>query len=100
MRILSSTLGFLGLLSLNLASALPANAPEPGPEDGGLRLRLLVTPRADAGKEGYDVTLDLLNVLDQAITLQARWRNESDGGDLTEYLDAHPHMHADLIIKH
>jgi hypothetical protein len=73
MRILF--LGLLSLLSLNLASVLAAEPPEAGPEDGGLRLRLVVTPRADAGKEGYDVKVDLLNVFRQPITIQANWRS-------------------------
>ena len=30
---------------------------EPGPENGGLRLRLVVLPRSDGRKEGYDVRL-------------------------------------------
>src|SRR5438552_7365745 len=81
-------LGLLGVLLLSFTKVGAAEAPEPGPEDGGLRLRLLVTPRADAGKEGYDVRLDLLNVSQRPITLQAGWQHETDTGDVKDYLEA------------
>jgi hypothetical protein len=69
-----------------------AALPEAGPEDGGMRLRLVVAPppaaaAADAGKEGYDVRLDLLNTSRQPITLLGKWRNE-DVGDIKAYLEA------------
>src|SRR5216110_3541184 len=70
------------------ASVANAALPEPGPEDGGLRLRLQVAPRADSGKEGYDVRLDLLNISQRPITLRAHWRNEGDAGDLKDYVEA------------
>ena len=60
--------------------------PEPGPEDGGLRLRLIVAPRAGAAG-GYDVRLDLLNESARAVTLRSDWRNR-DVGDVGEYLEA------------
>src|SRR4051794_32856818 len=81
-------LSLVSLLSLNLSNVLAADPPEAGPEDGGMRLRLVVTPRADAGKEGYDVKIDLLNVSRQPITVKAHWRNESDVGDVKDYLEA------------
>src|SRR4051794_29705151 len=80
-------LGLVSLLSLNLANVLAADAPEAGPEDGGMRLRLVVTP-GDAGKEGYDVKLDLLNGSQQPITLRAGWAHETDAGDVKDYLEA------------
>jgi hypothetical protein len=82
-----SALSLLGLLSLSLATANAAEAPEPGPEDGGLRLRLAVKPRADA-KEGYDVRLEVLNVSDRPVTLRSRWRDDSEAGDVKGYLEA------------
>jgi len=88
MKNLSQLLALIGLLSLNPGGALAADAPEPGPENGGLRMRLIVTPRPDAGKEGYDVKIDLLNVSDHPITLKAQWRSESDAGDVKDYLEA------------
>ena len=48
---------FLALVlfvSMRPALAEPA-PPEPGPENGGLRMRLTVLPKAEAGAEGYDV---------------------------------------------
>jgi hypothetical protein len=62
-------------------------APHPGPENGGLRLRLVITPSV-AGKEGYDVRLDVLNTSEQDLTLRAAWMYEKDEGDLQEYLAA------------
>lgn len=72
---------------------LPARAvetaalPEPGPEDGGLRLRLVAVPRNDEGKEGYDVRVDLLNVSKRAIMLRAGWAHD-DAGGLKDYVEA------------
>jgi len=80
-------LSLLGLLSLSLATVHAAEAPEPGPEDGGLRLRLAVKPRADA-KEGYNVQLEVLNVSDRPVTLRARWRDDREAGDVKGYLEA------------
>jgi len=82
-----SKLSLLGLLLLSLATANAAEAPEPGPEDGGLRLRLAVKQWADA-KEGYDVRLEVLNVSDRPVTLRARWRDDSEAGDVKGYLEA------------
>jgi hypothetical protein len=64
-----------------------APQPEPGPEDGGLRLRLVVGPRATAGKEGFEVRLDLMNVSERAVTLQTGWELEEQG-DVKDYLEA------------
>jgi hypothetical protein len=80
-------LSLLGLLILFPTTAKADEAPEPGPEDGGLRLRLVVKPRADA-KEGYDVRLEVLNVSDRPVTLRAGWRNDNEMGDLKGYLEA------------
>ncbi len=60
---------------------------KPGPEQGGLRLRLEVAQRPEAGQEGYEVHIDVINVSAQPITLRAGWRNE-DPGDVKDYLDA------------
>jgi len=65
-----------------------AALPDPGPENGGLRLRLVVTPTGGAGKEGYDVRIELLNVSEQDVTLRAAWMYENDNGDLKDYLAA------------
>jgi hypothetical protein len=77
----------LALTTLTLRGAAESAPAEPGPENGGLRLRLAVTPRTQAGNEGYDVHVELLNVSDRSITLRAGWRFD-DAGDLKDYLDA------------
>ena len=79
--------GLMCLFVLGAGNVARAEAPEGGPENGGLRLRLTVTPRADAGKEGYDVKLDLLNVSQQPITLRAGWTHQTDAGDVKDYLE-------------
>jgi hypothetical protein len=48
----------------------------------------MVASRTDAGKEGYDVRLDLLNDSRRPITLRAKWRHEHDAGDVKAYLEA------------
>ncbi len=80
-------LTLLTLATLQLHAADTAPLPEPGPEDGGLRMRLIATPRTDAGKEGFDVRVDLLNTTARAITLRAGWTRD-DAGDLKDYIDA------------
>src|SRR5262245_24394669 len=77
----------LGLLPFNQGTAAAAESPEPGPEDGGLRLRLVVTPRAD-GKDGYEVRLDVINASERAVTLRAGWRNDDEIGDVGSFLEA------------
>jgi hypothetical protein len=69
-------------------AAGPANAADgAGPENGGMRMRLAVSPCLRGGKEGYDVRLDLINTSKQPIALTGNWRNE-DNGDIEAYLEA------------
>jgi hypothetical protein len=62
--------------------------PEPGAENIGLRLRLVIRPSVEAGKEGFDVRIEVLNVSKEDVTLRAAWMYENDNGDLQEYLAA------------
>lgn len=71
----------------HLWAAEPGGLPEPGPEDGGLRLRLVVLPRTDQVKEGYDVRVDILNTSGRAITLRAAWTLDR-AGDVKDYIEA------------
>jgi hypothetical protein len=76
------------LAMFNLRGLAESMLLEPGPEEGGLRLRLVVTPRPEGGKEGYEVRLALLNTTSQDITLQAGWWHETDKGDVKDYIEA------------
>ena len=80
--------GLLVLIHSPAHSAADAAPPEPGPENGGLRIRFTVTPAADAGKEGYDMRLDVLNVSKEPITLRAGWTREDEHRDLKGYIEA------------
>ena len=80
-------LTLLILVTLHLRAAETAVLPEPGPEDGGLRMRLVVVPRTNVSKEGYDVRVDLLNTSEHPTTLRAGWDGE-ETGDLKDYIDA------------
>lgn len=81
MPLVLATVGFRGLC----ASALP----EPGPEACGLRLRLMISPQPEGGKEGYNVEADLVNVSPDAIPLQAvHWRSESHEGGFPQYVES------------
>jgi hypothetical protein len=82
---LMSILPVLALLTLR--SLADSALPEPGPENGGLRLSLVVTPSSSHGKEGYEVRLALRNISRQDITLQAAWSHETDKGDLKDYIE-------------
>lgn len=73
------------LLALPLFAKEPVALPEPGPEAGGLRLRLIAAPRD--GREGFDVRVDVINVTASPITLRGEWRNDIEDGDLKNYLD-------------
>jgi hypothetical protein len=77
----------LGLLPL-IPGTAAAESPEPGPEGGGLRLRLAVKPRAGVAKDGYEVRLDLINASERAVTLRAGWRDDRETGDVRSYLEA------------
>jgi hypothetical protein len=87
MKKLITILTLLTCVTLLGWAAETATPAEPGPEDGGLRMRLVVAPRTDAGKEGYKVRVDVLNASERAITIQAGWQNE-ETGDLKDYIDA------------
>ncbi|MBI4578813.1 MAG: hypothetical protein HY718_03870, partial [Planctomycetes bacterium] len=85
-------LGVLGFLALwiggGASAAIEQAPPEPGPENGGLRLRLVVETAFQAGQDAHHVRLDLLNVTDRAVTLTADWANERDKGDFKDYLES------------
>jgi hypothetical protein len=78
----------LGLLPGIPGTAAAAESPDPGPEDGGLRLRLVVKPRADGAKDGYEVRLDVINASERAVALRAGWRDDRETGDVRSYLEA------------
>jgi len=60
--------------------------PEPGPENDGLRLRLVVDTKVEKGADVHAVRLDLLNVGRQPVTLVAQWPYEQDTGDYAQFL--------------
>jgi len=62
--------------------------PEPGAENDGMRMRLVVRNWSEGDKSGHEVRVDVLNVSPQARKLQADWLYESDTGNLKEYLEA------------
>ena len=78
----------LVLATLTIRVVAESTLPGPGPEEGGLRLRLVVTPPPGGGKDGYNVRLSLLNTTKQKITLKAGWWYETDRGDLKDYIEA------------
>ena len=60
--------------------------PEPGPENHGLRLRLVVDTKAEKGADVHAVRLDLLSAGRQPVTLVAQWPYEQDTGDYAQFL--------------
>lgn len=81
-------LSFL-LATLCLRSHAEPPTPNPGPEAGGLRLSLVITPRPAGGNEGYDVQLALTNSSSENIKLQAtQWRARRHEGGFEDYLEA------------
>lgn len=85
---------FASLIAIVLVTSLvfPAESraqleSEPGPADGELRMRLLVTPGPAGGEDGYDLRVDLINVSDHPITLNAAWKDD-DPGSVRDYIEA------------
>jgi|GEM_PF-1424703 len=62
--------------------------PEAGPENAGLRMRLTAAPRTEPGKDGYDVRVELINVSDRPVTLQAGWWDEGETADVRDYIES------------
>ena len=88
---MKNRLPILALLTLTVLisrTAIPFEQPAPGPEDGGLQLKLVVLPHPKADKEGYDVRVDLFNTTKQDITLRAGWWYDTDKGDAKDYIEA------------
>ena len=75
-----------GCLSLSPLSSAAIDLPEPGPENGGMRLRFIVVPERKGTSETYQVRLDVINVTDQPIRLMGDWPSDSNSGDYKEYL--------------
>lgn len=76
------------LTLLTLRGMVESTPSEPGPEAGGLRLRLVVTS-PEGGKAGYDVQIDLMSVRREVIPLRANhWRSARQEGGFQEYLEA------------
>lgn len=62
--------------------------PEPGAENDGMRMRLMVRNWGEGDKAGHEVRVDVLNVSPLARKLRADWLYETDTGNLKEYLEA------------
>jgi hypothetical protein len=89
----------LFLVAASLARAADPPGVEPGPENGGLRMRLVVVPRSGAPtEERYDVRVDLLNISARPIVLRAAWDHQTDEGDLAAYLIAAASIETDPPI--
>jgi hypothetical protein len=60
-------------------------APEPGPENSGLRLRLAVTP--DARADSKTINLELVNTGPKSVTLVGEWNYREDKGDYAAFFE-------------
>jgi hypothetical protein len=78
----------LVLLALVSIPAAGLAQPGPGPENGGLQLRFVLSPVSAADKEGVEARLDLINTTKRDITLLAGWQYEESKGDMKEYIKA------------
>ncbi len=79
---------FAALLVLSAASGYLAGQalPDPGPESGGLQMRLVVNTSRANGNDSREISLELLNVTKEPLKLSAQWPYEKDKGDFAEYL--------------
>ena len=73
---------------ITTSSAPAAEPPEPGPENAGLRARLVVVAHPLPASEGYDVLLEVLSVTNRPITLRAGWGHDQELGDVRDYIEA------------
>jgi hypothetical protein len=74
------------ILPTSLTYAIERVNIDPGPENGGMRLRLSVTPKD--GKDGYLASLEVLNVSDKDITVRAGWSQDTNKGGVKDYIEA------------
>lgn len=76
----------LGMLVPVCAKAgTTASLPEPGPENGGLRLRLVITPQGTGGI--HTVTVELQNTGPRAVNLVGEWDYEENSGDYKAFFE-------------
>jgi hypothetical protein len=88
----------LALTLLTLRALAESTPPEPGPVADGVRLRLLVTPNAEGGKEGYDVQVDLINAGRESIPLRACW-GTLGGSGFKAYVEAATSIESDPAFE-
>lgn len=74
------------MLIVGSGHALANDTPEPGPERGGLRLRLIAGP-SERNDGGYEMRIDILNTSASDVTLRTAWERDNTG-TLAEYLEA------------
>lgn len=75
------------ILCTSWAVPVQAAPPEPGPENGGLRLRFVVTTDRQNNVDRHEVALELLNVTKEPIRVLADWPYEEDEGGFQEYVE-------------
>src|SRR5689334_21751553 len=74
------------LLGVTSSHAMERIIYEPGPENGGLRLRLSLMPKD--GKDGYLASLELLNTTKSDITVRADWWRDTETGGVKDYIES------------
>ncbi len=62
--------------------------PAPGPENGGLRMRLIIAPDKIAETPAQRVKIELLNVTDKPVTLRSAWEHDEQTGNMEDYLES------------
>lgn len=70
----------------------PETLPQPGPENSGLRLRLVISSERLSNQDVHHVRLDLVNVTGQALTIVGNWPHENEG-DFGEYCESAVSIH-------
>ena len=60
--------------------------PEPGPQNGGLRLRFVAHSSHEDGADRHDMRLDLINVGDEPVILETKFIYEEEGQYVEDYL--------------
>ena len=68
--------------------------PEPGPENGGVRLRFSVETTRSGTNDTHQVRIDLINVTDKPIRLLGDWPGDQSG-PYEEYLESDVSIHTD-----
>ena len=79
-------------------NCLAESLPEPGPENCGLRMRLVITPDTTNGAHGFEVRVDIINSTKYQIELATDWDSEYQRGNFLDYVESTSAVITDPVL--